>query len=75
MKRKRWGREKRREEEVALPCESQFLERQNAFSLLYKHTSVLTLNFAICILESMKGDLSNGIYGILSVAFGVMEVF
>lgn len=74
MKRKGWGRGKRKEE-VVLPCEIQLLERCYALSLLYEHTSDLTCNFEICVLRNVKGDLSDGVFWILPVALRAMEVF
>lgn len=38
-------------------------------SVPYKHTSVLALNFAVCVLGNIESDLPNRVFCLLAVAF------
>lgn len=68
-KKKRSRREGKRKKKMTLSCESYFPVNRYAFSSMpYKHSSVLTLTFAIWVLGNIEGDLSNGMFWLLAVA-------
>jgi len=58
------------EKKVTLPCKSLFAVSRYAFSSMpYKHTSVLTLNFTICVLGNRESDLASVVWWLLAVPF------